>query len=406
MKLFNDGKYNKIFRYCYAFAVLVLLTIFILFRWDSVRALSTNLLRIFSPIIWGMILAFIMNPIMKSVEKFFGQKVFKKKARPKLSRAIGVVIASILIITVILAIILSIIPELISTMPGIYDGLINEVLPTAEKWVVKMLADYPSINSIIESQLETITDTIKSLANELVPRLRGLLTSILDFANSVKNFIFGFILAIYFLFSKESLQAQTKQFIVATFQEKTYCNIFSITSNTNHTLMRFIYGKVIDSIIIGIICAIAMLILRMPYVMIASLVIGITNIIPVFGPFIGGALAAVLILIAAPEKLIIFIIMVIALQQLDGNIIGPMVLGDKIGLSSFWVLFSILICGSLFGIAGMIIGVPLFAVMFDVINSIVEARLKNKNMPPQKDYYSKPGVEICEPEQKPKGDKK
>lgn len=406
MKLFNDRKYNKIFRYCYAFAVLVLLTIVILFRWDSVRALSTNLLRIFSPIIWGMILAFIMNPIMKSVEKFFGQKVFKKKARPKLSRAIGVVIASIIIITVILAIILSIIPELISTMPGIYDGLINEVLPTAEKWVVKMLADYPSINSIIESQLETITDTIKSLANELVPRLRGLLTSILDFANSVKNFIFGFILAIYFLFSKESLQAQTKQFIVATFHEKTYRNIFSITSNTNHTLMRFIYGKVIDSIIIGIICAIAMLILRMPYVMIASLVIGITNIIPVFGPFIGGALAAVLILIAAPEKLIIFIIMVIALQQLDGNIIGPMVLGDKIGLSSFWVLFSILICGSLFGIAGMIIGVPLFAVMFDVINSIVEARLKNKNMPPQKDYYSKPGVEICEPEQKPKGDKK
>lgn len=395
MKFFNDKKYNKIFRYCYSFTLLTLLTIFVLFRWDSVRSLTANIMKIFSPIIWGMVLAFVMNPIMKSTEKFLSRRIFKKKARPRLTRALGIVVASVLILAIISAIILSVIPELISNLPGIYDALINEILPSAQKWVLKLLEDNPSINSIVANETNNIIETVKSIANGLVPRLKELLTTLLDFANSMKNFAFGFILAIYFLFSKEALQAQTKQFIVAVFSEKTYRNIFSITSNTNNTLLSFIYGKIIDSIIIGVICAIVMLIFRMPYVMIASLIIGITNIIPVFGPFIGGALAAVLIVIAEPGKLIWFILLVIALQQLDGNFIGPMVLGDKIGLSSFWVLFSILVCGSLFGIAGMIIGVPLFAVMFDIINSIVETRLRNKEMPVDKNYYSKPGVSIA-----------
>lgn len=395
MKFFNDKKYNKIFRYCYSFTLLTLLTIFVLFRWDSVRSLTANIMKIFSPIIWGMVLAFVMNPIMKSTEKFLSRRIFKKKARPRLTRALGIVVASVLILAIISAIILSVIPELISNLPGIYDALINEILPSAQKWVLKLLEDNPSINSIVANETNNIIETVKSIANGLVPRLKELLTTLLDFANSMKNFAFGFILAIYFLFGKEALQAQTKQFIVAVFSEKTYRNIFSITSNTNNTLLSFIYGKIIDSIIIGVICAIVMLIFRMPYVMIASLIIGITNIIPVFGPFIGGALAAVLIVIAEPGKLIWFILLVIALQQLDGNFIGPMVLGDKIGLSSFWVLFSILVCGSLFGIAGMIIGVPLFAVMFDIINSIVETRLRNKEMPVDKNYYSKPGVSIA-----------
>lgn len=401
MKLFNDKKYNKIFRYSYLFAMLTLLSVFILFRWDAVRKLGVGFMKVFSPIIWGLVLAFIMNPIMKKVEVFLNRRIFKKKARPKASRALGIIVASVLILAIIAAIILSIIPELISNLPGIYDALTNEVLPAVQNWAKKLLDDNTYLANVLTKELNNIFETVKTLFSGLGPRLMGLLSSFLDFANSVKNFALGFILAIYFLFSKEALQTQIKQLIVALFSEKTYRSIFAITSNTNHAFLSFIYGKVIDSLIIGIICAIGMIIFRMPYVMIASLVIGITNVIPLFGPFIGGALAAVLIVIAEPGKLIWFILFVIALQQLDGNVIGPMVLGDKIGLSSFWVLFSILICGSLFGIVGMIIGVPLFAVIFDIINSIVEVRLKNKDMPTDKEYYSVPGVDIAPPEKEP-----
>ena len=377
LRVFSDKKYNKIFTYCFAFIILTLIIVLIMFQWDSVSSLSSNLLRIFAPVIWGAVLAFVMNPITKNVEKFLGRFLFRKKPRPRAGRAIGIVVASVFIIAVIAAIILSVIPELISNIPGIYDGLVNDVLPAAEKWVAKLLDDNPSIAEIVTNELDNISATISKIASSLVPQLTSLLTSLLDFANSVKNFIFGFILAIYFLSSKEALQAQAKKLIVALFSERTYHKIFTITSSTNTALLSFIYGKIIDSFIIGCICAVCMLIFRMPYVMIISIIIGITNIIPVFGPFIGAIPSAVLVLIAEP-----------------GKVIGPKVLGNKIGLSSFWVLFSILVCGSLFGIVGMIIGVPLFAVMFDIITAIVDSRLKSKNMPTDKEYYSMPGVNI------------
>lgn len=394
LRVFSDKKYNKIFTYCFAFIILTLMIVLIMFQWDSVSSLSSNLLRVFAPVIWGMVLAFVMNPISKNVERFLGRFLFRKKARPRAARAIGIVVASIFIIAVIAAIILSVIPELISNIPGIYDGLVNDVLPAAEKRVAKLLDDNPSIAEIVTKELDNISATISKIASSLVPQLTSLLTSLLDFANSVKNFIFGFILAIYFLSSKEALQAQAKKLIVALFSERTYHRIFTLTSSTNSALLSFIYGKIIDSCIIGGICAVCMLIFRMPYVMIISLIIGITNIIPVFGPFIGAIPSAVLVLIADPGKVLWFLLFIIALQQLDGNIIGPKILGNKIGLSSFWTLFSILVCGSLFGIVGMIIGVPLFAVMFDIITAIVDSRLKAKNMPTEKEYYSMPGVNI------------
>mgnify|MGYP001776632687 CR=1 FL=1 len=394
MKVFNDKKYNKIFKYCFAFVMLTLVIIVVIFQWDIVKSLVSSISHIFSPVIWGMVIAFIMNPIMKKTEGFLNRRVFKKRPAPRVARAIGVVCASVIFIAAIAAIILSVIPELISNIPGIYDGLMNEALPQAESWIVKILDDNPSIANVVTSQLDELTRNLGQLINGLVPQLRNLLTSVLDFANSVKNFFFGFILAIYFLFSKELLQAQAKRIIVALFSEKTYHSIFSITSNTNHAFLSFIYGKILDSLLIGLLCGLFMMIFKMPYAMLIAIIIGTTNIIPVFGPFIGAIPSAVLVLIADPGKVIWFILFIIALQQLDANVIEPKILGNKIGLSSFWVLFAILICGGLFGVVGMIIGVPLFAVIFDTINSIVETRLRRKNMPTDNSYYSMPGVSI------------
>lgn len=394
MRLLPNKKYNVILKYVIIAIVIALLLVLAMFRWNTVTNVLSYVAGVFEPIIWGAVCSFIMNPIMMSTEKFLGRFIFKKKPHPKISRAIGVVVATFVFVAVIAAIILSVIPEIISNFPSIYEGIRYGLLPGIESWANKLLEDNPSIQGIVNEQLSDFGSAIQAILSNVVPQLQNFLTSLFDFANSVKNFVFGIIIAVYFLLSKETLQAQAKKIIVANFSEETYRWIFNFTSNTNTALLNFIYGKVIDSIIIGILCGIGMAILRMPYIMIISMIVGITNIIPIFGPFIGAIPGTILVLIASPRKAIWFVIFIIALQQLDGNIIGPKILGSKIGLSPFWMLFSIIVFGSMFGIIGMIVGVPLFAVVYDLITSYVNSRLKEKNMPTDDEYYSMPGCDI------------
>lgn len=394
MRFFDNKKYNKIFGYCFAFITVVLIVVLFLFQWDTVSSFFGNILHVLEPVIWGLVIAFIMNSIVKKVEQILGKTIFKKKAHPKIARAIGIAVASIIIIAVIVLIIMAVIPQIISSIPSIYDGLVNEVYPAVEQWVTKLLDDYPSIAAAVSNELDNLASYLSTFVSNLASQLSTLLASLLSFANSVKNFILGFFVAIYFLASKEILQMQAKKLIVGLFPERVYHSLFTFTSSTNHALLGFIYGKILDSIIIGCLCAVGMLILQMPYVMIISLIIGITNIIPIFGPFIGAIPSAILVLIAEPKKVIWFVIFILVLQQIDGNIIGPKVLGNRIGISSFWVLISIIVCGNLFGIVGMIIGVPLFAVVFDILSAIVRRNLTRKNMPTETSYYSMAGVNI------------
>lgn len=393
MKLLSNKKYNVILKYVIIAIIITLLLVLAMFRWEIIKSAFSSIVRVFEPIIWGAVIAFIMNPIMMGTEKFLGRFIFRKKPHPKISRVIGVMVAALVFIAVIMAIILSVIPEIISAVPGIYDGIRKEIT-NVQKWADQNLDDNPSINEIVTSQLSEFGTSLQQFLAAIVPQLNNFLSGFLNFANSVKNFVFGVIVAIYFLLSKESLQAQAKKALVANFREDTYRWIFNFTSNTNNALLNFIYGKIIDSIIIGLLCALGMIIFRMPYIMIISIIIGITNIIPIFGPFIGAVPATVLILIAEPRKAIWFIVFVIVLQQLDGNIIGPRILGSRVGLSPFWMLFSIIIFGSMFGIAGMIIGVPLFAVAYDLIGAYINSKLEQKNMPTDNSYYSMRGVDI------------
>ncbi|MCD8006814.1 MAG: AI-2E family transporter [Oscillospiraceae bacterium] len=394
MRFFDNKRYNKIFGYCFAFITVVLLVVLFLFQWDTVSSFFGNILNVLEPVIWGLVIAFIMNSMVKRTEIILGKTIFHKKPHPKTSRAIGIAVASIIIIAVITLVIMAVIPQIITSIPGIYDGLVNEVYPAVETWLTKLLDDYPSIASAVNSELENLTTYLSSLLSNLASQLSTMLTSLLSFANSVLNFIIGFFVAIYFMASKELLQMQAKKLIVALFPERIYHPIFTFTSSTNHALLGFIYGKILDSIIMGCLCAVGMLILQMPYGMIISIIVGITNIIPIFGPFIGAIPSAILVLIAEPRKVIWFVIFILVLQQIDGNIIGPKILGNRIGISSFWVLISIIVCGNLFGIVGMIIGVPLFAVVFDILSAIVKRNLTRKNMPTETSYYSMAGVKI------------
>lgn len=381
-------------KYVLIAVIITLLLITAIFSWSTVKNLFSVIVHVFEPVLWGAVTAFIMNPIMMYAEKFLNRFLFRKKPMPKLNRAISVTFATIVFIAVIIAMILAVIPEVISNIPGIYDGVMNDLIPGVQEWLKKLLQDYPSVMQIVSKEMADIEISLQKVFPALISQLTNFLTSLLDFANSVKNFALGIMLSIYFLLGKETLQAQAKKFIVATCREETYHWIFDLAANTNNALLNFIYGKVIDSFIIGIICAIGMLIFNMPYVMIISIIIGITNIVPIFGPFIGAVPSALLILIAAPNKVIWFVLFVIVLQQLDGNIIGPKILGSKIGISTFWMLLSLIVFGSMFGIIGLIVGVPLFAVAYGLISGYINSKLKEKNMPTDNSYYMMQGVSI------------
>ena len=197
----------------------------------------------------------------------------------------------------------------------------------------------------------------------------------------------GVIVSVYVLFSKEKFVSQTKKTVYAVFSTRNANAILHLTRKSNEIFGGFIIGKIIDSAIIGVLCFIGISILRMPYVMLVSVIVGVTNVIPFFGPYIGAIPSAVLIMLADPLKGVYFVIFIFLLQQLDGNFIGPKILGNSTGLSAFWVIFSILLGGGLFGFPGMLMGVPTFAVIYYIVQTIVNRRLENKNLPTQSDFY-------------------
>jgi len=197
------------------------------------------------------------------------------------------------------------------------------------------------------------------------------------------------VIAIYMLLSKEKFLAQSKKVMVALFPEKRCNRILEVARRTNRIFSGFVLGKIIDSAIIGIICYIVMSIIRLPYPMLISVIVGVTNVIPFFGPLIGAIPSAFLILLIDPLQCVIFIAFIVILQQFDGNILGPRILGDSVGLSSFWILISITVFSGIFGFAGMVLGVPVFAVMYMLLSDLVSRKLKEKGQPLQTEIYSK-----------------
>ena len=210
---------------------------------------------------------------------------------------------------------------------------------------------------------------------------------IMKLLSSIWNIVLGLIVSVYLLLDKEKFYAISKKIVCAMFSKKTADRIFELTYRSNNTFGRFLSGKIIDSAIIGVISFILFTIAKMPYVVLISVIVGITNIIPFFGPFIGAVPCFVLILFESPMKALIFLALIFFIQQLDGNVIGPKILGDSIGISAFWILFSILVAGEIFGFMGMIIGVPLFAVIYSIIKENIEYRLKEKNLPTDTEDY-------------------
>lgn len=348
---------------------------------------TKEILRILMPFVYGFAIAYILDIPMKVFERTI-LKPLDKKGNLKLKRTLAITITYILAGIIIAIVIAILIPELARSIGTLIEN-IPDYAHSLELYfteiVTKLNLDANMVNEIIED-FNSISGYITSIGGAI---LGGLLQFSAGITQSVLNVFIATIISIYMLASKERFFAQVKKLLFAVLPQKPVNYLIELSDHSNKTFKGFLSGKLLDSLIIAIICFVCMNIFNMPYTLLVSFIIGMTNIVPVFGPFIGAIPSVIIIFIASPIKALWFILFVFLLQQFDGNILGPKILGNSTGLSAFWVMFAILLGNGLFGFIGMIIGVPAFAVIYSIVRGAVEINLEKKGMPTEtRDYAS------------------
>lgn len=368
---------------------------FAFLRVDTIFGVIRTIIGILKPIIYGFAIAYLLNPIVKAVDRYLcpllEKKLKKKRTADRLSRGIGICLALLVLFAIIITLLNMLIPELITSVHNLMEtlpGQLNAVMDSFDH----IQKEQSPVGAIVENILNHASENIQNwIQTDLLRQMNVLMTNIttgaINVLSEVFNFLVGCIVSVYMLFGKETFSAQIKKMLYAVMQVERANMVLHITRKSNEIFGGFIIGKIIDSAIIGVLCFIGITILDMPYILLVSVIVGVTNVIPFFGPYIGAIPSTILIALADPLKGLYFLIFIIALQQLDGNVIGPKILGNSTGLSAFWVVFSILLGGGLFGFIGMIIGVPTFAVIYYIVKMVVEEKLKKKKLPPDTEHY-------------------
>lgn len=368
---------------------------------------------ILRPIYYGIILAFLLVPVhtfsYTVLDMIFKKKPLKHNVKNGLSVLFSILTA-FFCVYLLLAMLLPQIydsfqnllinfpDEFSFTMPTFLDNFLHENPQIAEYVLPYLETALNSISEWIKTDIAPRFTTAEGLFSwaysTLIPNLSGLVSGVSQWIIALvifaKDIIIAIIVSIYLLAQKNTFVGQTKKLTYAIFPEKWAKFILFEVNNAYNILNGFINGKLLDSFIVGVICLIVCNILGFPYVPLLATIIGITNIIPYFGPFIGAIPCALLILTVSPMQCLYFIIFIIILQQFDGNILGPKILGESTGLQSFWVLFSVMLFGGLFGFAGMVLGVPIFATIYSMVSRLVKFLLKNKSLPTETEYYEIP----------------
>lgn len=374
---------------------LCIVFFFLIYRYNGFAAGWKKLTAILQPIIIGIVIAYLINPIMVFFEKhlmrWIEPKMKKKAKAKKLCRGIATLGALAVFILIIVVLLVMLIPQLVESIQGVATTLPSEVQHLIDKTNKYLSSDSEAAN-FVEDTLIYATNYIKDWAmNDLLPKSNTYLTSIttglINVFKVLLNIIVGLIVSVYLLFSKETFIGQFKKLNYALFKPKKANIVIQTARKSNEIFGGFISGKILDSMIIGIICYIVLLIMKMPYPVLVSVIVGVTNIIPFFGPFIGAVPSFIIIVLANPIQGLYFLIFVVILQQVDGNIIGPNILGDSTGLSPFWVIFSIMVGGGLFGFAGMLLGVPTFAVIYYIMQEILRYFLRKRDLPQDSSQY-------------------
>lgn len=381
-------------RFCLKIGVTMFLALsaciilfFFVYRFQGFKDVWNKIFTALQPIIIGLVLAYLVNPVKRKTEQLLYKALKKKqddqKAK-KASRILAVTISVLLLIIVIALILAAIIPSVIASASGLITTLPDYVATSIERIQDGALGD-SQVAVFITEQLTNATEYIETWAKEkLLPEaqtyIAQITSGVISVFRTLMNFVIGIIVMVYVLMIEDTLIGQSKKILFAISKPKTGNYIIEVTRKANDIFSGFISGKIIDSAIIGLICYIGCCIMHIPDAILVAVVIGVTNVIPVFGPFIGAIPSLLLVVIQSPWHALYLLIFIIVLQQVDGNIIGPKILGESTGLSSFWVMFAILIGGGLFGFAGMLLGVPTFALIYYLIRRAVNHRMRMKNL--------------------------
>ena len=360
-----------------------------------------KLAAILNPFIWGLVFTYLLAPLMRSLERscFYplGKKLHKKneQAAKSFGRGLAVLISIIVLIAVLTALVYMILPQLYSSIETIVTNS-PSYLENLGIWVDQTLKDFPAVADFVEARIKELNTNLGNdlfgwVRDNVLPQLGNFVTNVTSgvysVVRAVYNLVIGIIVSVYLLNGIEHYGAAFKRMLYSIFNIESAEKLLDVIRFTDRTFMGFINGKLLDSAIIGLICYIVCAILNMPYTLLVSVIIGITNIIPFFGPLIGAIPSAFIILMVDPLKCLIFIIFIIILQQIDGNFIGPKILGNSVGISGFWVMFSIILGAGLFGFWGMLLGVPVFVVIYTLLNGAIEKKLRRSDLPVNMDDY-------------------
>lgn len=386
----NDKYRTYIYWGVTAFAVLSLLAIliFVIINWGKVKTNAGILGRILEPITYGAVFAYLMTPIYNRVRTGVmaatKNVIEAEKPRKSLGAVAATAVSLMVLIAVVTGLISMLIPQLINSVKTIIEALPSSI-NNLELWIEQLFADNPDMEARVLEQYSAASAYVQNwLTNEVLPNiyniLSGLSSGLFSLLNTLKNVLIGLIVMVYLLNMKEKLITQAKMIVYGAFPLRIANKVIEEARYVHLVFGGFIIGKLLDSLIIGLMCFVLLNFMNMPYVLLVSVIIGVTNVVPFFGPFIGAVPSAFLILLVSPMKCLYFIIFIFLLQQFDGNILGPKILGDSTGLSSFWVLFSILLFGGLFGFVGMIIGVPTFAVFYKLITEFISYMLEKRQL--------------------------
>ncbi len=398
MKQFIKDSFKKAMPLFLGLGMAIVL-FFIIFRYNGLHSGFNRIIVILKPFIYGGVMAYLLKTPYNWIEKKLIGLLSEKRAG--LVRILSVIIVMVLSLAVIYVLLSMVIPALARSVISIA----REIPPALTRFEV-MISEYTTNNQVLDNYIDEAINSFKTngvdwLRSNILPSLQGMMGGFVSKFGSLfgvlYNLLIGIIICVYLLLGKTKLGRQARMVVYSVFKRETADKILDEFTFIDKTFVGFFGGKILDSAVVGLICYIFALIMQFAFglknAVLISVIVGVTNIIPFFGPYIGEVITALIILIDSPVNCVIFLIFLILLQQFDGNFLGPMLLSESVGLSGFWVLFSITIFGGIFGIVGILVGVPIFAVIYDLMRRWVYRRLKKHEiteyLPVQKEGSNK-----------------
>jgi len=376
-----DNKYFTICVYTVATFVVCAIAARLIFNFTAIWKGFKVLLGVLLPFVVGGIIAYLINPMFKFFDfTFFGKWLHMTKKR-RLRKGLALLISYVIVFGIIVLIISFVVPQLVSSISTLIDR-ISALAPPIQTWIGELQIRFKDLNleflsTWVENFIPSLTELLKNWAGSLVST--ALSTSV-SVVSGVVKIVLAIIISVFILSDKQHLEQGLRNLYYAVFKPHRASVVSRITRESSNIFSNFFTGKIFDSLIVGVLCFILMLILRLPYALLISVLVGVTNIIPYFGPFIGAIPSILILLMTGWKEAIIFTIMILILQQVDGNLIGPRILGNSTGLRPIWVVFAITVGGWLGGVAGMVFGIPVVAVIGNIAEELVNKRLKDRGL--------------------------